>query len=44
VDITDAISLLEFLFLGGSVPPAPSSSCGPDESIDNLTCQEFDGC
>ncbi|MBT7129215.1 MAG: hypothetical protein HN891_00690 [Planctomycetes bacterium] len=44
VNIADAISLLEYLFEGGSVPPAPSSSCGPDDSIDNLTCQEFDGC
>ncbi len=44
VDISDAISLLEFLFQGGSVPPAPSDGCGPDDSIDNLTCQEFEGC
>ncbi|MDE0960698.1 MAG: hypothetical protein OSB09_07950 [Planctomycetota bacterium] len=44
VNIADAISLLEYLFEGGSVPPAPSTSCGPDDSIDNLTCQEFNGC
>lgn len=43
-NIADAISLLEYLFQGGSNPPTPSGSCGSDDTIDNLTCQEFDGC
>ncbi len=43
-NIADAVSLLEYLFQGGLNPPSPSGSCGSDDTIDNLTCQEFDGC
>lgn len=43
-NIADAISLLEYLFQGGNNPPTPNGNCGSDDTIDNLTCQEFDGC
>ncbi|MGE4620136.1 MAG: hypothetical protein AAEJ04_10045 [Planctomycetota bacterium] len=43
-NIADAISTLEYLFQGGTTPPAPNGACGTDDSIDNLTCQNFDGC
>jgi hypothetical protein len=43
-NIADAIALLTYLFEGGSSPPPPSGDCGPDDTIDNLTCQQFDGC
>ena len=44
INITDAIALLTYLFQGGSIPPSPNGACGPDDTIDNLTCQQFDGC
>jgi len=44
VDIADAIALLGYLFEGAAALPAPAGSCGSDDSIDNLTCQEFNGC
>ena len=43
-NIADAVSLLAYLFQGGSSPPPPNEACGPDDTIDNLTCQQFDGC
>ncbi|MEE2889685.1 MAG: hypothetical protein VX404_04495, partial [Planctomycetota bacterium] len=43
-NIADAVSLLAYLFQGGSTPPSPNGACGSDDTIDNLTCQQFDGC
>lgn len=43
-NIADAVSLLAYLFQGGSIPPSPNGACGSDDTIDNLTCQQFDGC
>lgn len=39
VDVTDAIFLLQYLFLGSRVPPrAPFPALGEDGTIDTLTC------
>ena len=44
VDISDAIYMLSFLFEGGPQMPAPTGTCGTDDTVDNLICQEFEGC
>jgi hypothetical protein len=52
LDITDGIYLLQYLFLGGPQPPAPTPSrpsysmadCGLDPSPDNLGCKSFPPC
>ena len=37
VDLSDAIRILNFLFLGGPEPPVPGpAACGPDSADDNL--------
>ena len=38
LNITDAIYLLRFLFLGGPAPPAPYPEPGPDPTPDSLRC------
>ena len=38
LEITDAIRLLQFLFLGGQAPPAPFPGIGEDPTPDDLTC------
>jgi hypothetical protein len=43
-DITDAVYLLSFLFLGGPSPEPPSGACGPDPTVDVLTCESFSPC
>ncbi len=39
LEITDPIMLLSYIFAGGA-PPAPPGplECGPDPSVDHLTC------
>ena len=44
VDLTDTVFLLNFLFAGGQPPPTPFSECGLDPTIDDLTCESFEGC
>lgn len=43
VNTSDAITLLRYIFLGGA-PPAPFTTCGYDETHDELRCFEFAGC
>jgi hypothetical protein len=38
VDISDALYLLQYLFLGTRAPPDPFSSCGSDPTPDGLGC------
>ena len=38
LDVTDPVFVLDRLFRGGSAPPAPSSRCGADPTIDDLAC------
>ncbi len=44
VDLTDAVYLLSFLFSGGAEPAAPFAACGPDPTLDGLTCESFSPC
>jgi predicted outer membrane repeat protein len=44
IEISDAICLLSFLFLDGPSPGQPFPTCGPDPTIDGLTCDSFGGC
>jgi hypothetical protein len=44
VDLSDPISLLEFLFLGGPSPPDPFGSCGHDPAGEALGCTSFPAC
>ena len=39
-DISDAVSLLNWLFQGGDAPPDPGAKeCGPDPTDDDLGCE-----
>lgn len=42
LDISDAISQLQFLFLGGQAPVQPFPECGPRDSL--LGCDSFPPC
>lgn len=45
VDISDAVKILQYLFLGGFEPPAPGpGSCGVDPTPDDLAPCVFEGC
>jgi len=44
VELTDTLYLLNFLFLGGLAPLAPFPECGPDRTVDDLTCHAFGSC
>jgi hypothetical protein len=40
LDLTDAIYVLQFLFMGGTKPPAPGpDACGPDPAGTSLGCE-----
>jgi hypothetical protein len=41
VDVTDAVYIINFAVLGGSPPPAPFPAAGPDETVDELTCDAY---
>lgn len=41
LDVSDAVTLLRFLFLGEPAPPAPTETCGPDPTEDDLDCAAF---
>jgi len=41
-DLTDAILLLEYLFLGKAAPEDPHGVCQPDPTAGSLDCKEFD--
>lgn len=43
-NIADAIRSLSALFGGGASPPAPFPSCGPDPTVDSLSCLAFPPC
>ena len=43
VDLADAVYFLNFLFGGGPEPPEPLGECGFDPTIDDLTCDSFEG-
>lgn len=38
MNVTDAVTILLWLFLNGPAPPAPFPSCGEDPSPDSLDC------
>jgi hypothetical protein len=42
--ITDAIYILNFLFLGGPAPLPPFPECGIDPTVDGLGCASFAAC
>jgi hypothetical protein len=44
IEITDAITLLQFLFLGGTSPEPPYPFCGPDPTPGGLSCASFPPC
>ncbi len=44
LELTDAISLLDYLFRGGRHPPTPFLDCGRDPTEDDLGCQEHAPC
>jgi hypothetical protein len=44
IDLTDAVGLLEFLFLGGLRPDPPFPACGRDRASDALTRLGDSGC
>ena len=44
VNVTDPVSLLNFLFAGGPAPAAPFPDCGPDPTVDGLTCESVEAC
>ena len=44
LDLTDAVFLARFLFLGAERPPVPFLRCGENPTADELTCNEFSEC
>ncbi len=44
VEITDAISLLNFLFLGAPAPQSDFHLCGFDVTPDRLSCETYSHC
>ena len=44
LDLTDSIYLLRYLFLGEQSIPAPSFTCGPDPTLDSLSCAAVNSC
>ncbi len=44
LEITDAVYLLNFLFLAAEWPPSPSRACGPDPTEDDLGCESYGPC
>jgi hypothetical protein len=44
VDISDGLHSLNFLFSDGPAPPAPGGVCGPDPTLDTITCAAYPHC
>ena len=44
VDISDGLHSLNFLFSNGPAPPAPGGACGPDPTLDAITCAAYPHC
>ena len=44
IEITDALRILNFLFLSGNRPEKPFPNCGPDPSADPLDCRSYPLC
>ena len=44
LDISDPVTALGYLFLGGAPPPAQSSDCGHDPTEDDLSCTQYAAC
>jgi len=41
LDLSDAFYILQFLFAEGPAIPAPAGSCGPDPTLDALSCEKY---
>jgi len=39
VNVSDAVYLLEYLFLAGATPPAPFPECASEEPPSELDCE-----
>jgi hypothetical protein len=44
VDLSDAVYVLTYLFLGGPAPAAPFPGCGLDLAASGLSCASFAAC
>jgi len=44
LNVADAVAVLSYLFAGSGPLPAPSDSCGPDPTSDQLGCRSFAPC
>ena len=44
VELTDAVALAQYLFLGGPQPAEPFSECDDDPTPDALSCDRFGPC
>lgn len=44
VNVSDAVTLLDFMFLGASPPAAPWPECGEDTTDDDLACATYEAC
>ena len=44
IDLSDAIYVLNYLFIGGRTPPAPFEECGEDTDEDELACESYPDC
>ena len=44
LDVSDALYILNFLFLGGPQPAVPFEECGSDPSEDAFSCEGFAPC
>ena len=42
IDIADLVFLLNFRFSGGPPPTVWFPECGPDPTIEDLTCESFE--
>lgn len=44
LQLTDPIRQLNFLFMTGAVPASPYPKCGPDPTVEELSCEEYPLC
>ena len=44
IDLSDAVALLNHLFLGALPPPPPFPDCGTDGTEDGLSCESSGPC
>jgi len=43
-NLADPIQLLQYLFAGGEPPQPPFRQCGPDPTLDRLSCDSYPSC